>query len=79
MKASAVYRRAAEWMDRQPEDRHIMAYACLMSEPDNVHEERCAHLKEWLGSEYIDAGIWSAHEARVLALLLMAEIARDEE
>jgi hypothetical protein len=79
MKASAVYRKAAEWMDRQPADRHILAYACMQAAPEDPHTARCYHLRKWLGNEYIDSEVWGVQQARVLALLLMAEISRDEE
>jgi hypothetical protein len=76
--ASAVYRKAARWLDSSPIGNHIMAYACLMVEPDGAaHKKRIDHLRCWLGDPYIDGG--HTDDVRVLALLLMSEIAKDEQ
>jgi hypothetical protein len=78
MKASAVYRKAAEIIDAGK--AITMAYACLRFEPEAArHTASLAHFAEWLGERYPDSNSGAAKEHRVLALLLMAEISRDEE
>jgi hypothetical protein len=89
MKASAVYRKAAELIDA---DEH---YGCCDSINYLVTGECCpspdCREAQQFASHFLPEGIskswayWGDHwgddrrECRVLALLLMAEISRDEE
>jgi hypothetical protein len=75
--ASAIYRKAAEWMDKQPVAR-LMAFACLKVAPNDYHPDRLRHIEKILGDCYIDQHCFDVN-AGVLALLLMSEIAKDEQ
>lgn len=77
LSASAVYLRAAEWLDAKPFT--IMAYACLKAVPRDNHSERCRHMAARLGSAYPDNDFTDRGDAGVLTLLLLSEIAKDEE
>jgi hypothetical protein len=77
MKASEIYRKAAEWMDEQQTAR-LMAFACLKVAPDEYHPDRLRHIEEILGDKYVDLTCYDLN-AEVLCLLLMSEIAKDEQ
>jgi hypothetical protein len=77
MKASEIYRKAAEWMAEQQTAR-LMAFACLSVAPNDNHIERLAHMEELLGGKYVDLTCYDLN-AEVLCLLLMREIAKDEQ
>ena len=76
MKASEVYRKAAEWADIN--EGRLLAFACLSVEGNGSHSKRLAHMETILESRYVDQ--WEHdNNTLVLCLLLMSEIAKDEE